>query len=353
MKILFLLKKGVESGGYSASKKGGLYNSATILSEELYQLGYETKVVQVVDGNGVDKEVYDYRPDVCVIEALWVTPAKIREVAKLHHNVEFIVRIHSELSFLQNEGIAMGWIGEYIEDGDIGVAFNSEETTYEFRNLYGRDKRIGYLPNIYHSVGTNEYNNRKFTRERLAYFFSSPKKPSLRRINVGCFGAIRPLKNQLIEAVSAITYANKYNKELSFYMNTTRQEQGGQTVYKNIISLFEQFPQHSLIELPWMGRHDFLQLLGSMDVNLQCSFSESFNIIAADSTLQHVPMVVSDAIKWAPAITKIPENTVEYIVKKMEQALSFPYFFEWSQVFALNRYNEKAARVWLSSFCDY
>src|SRR5215475_1365432 len=91
----------------------GLYNSAKFAYELLLANGFETKLVEVVDANSIDREVHSYRPDVVIIEALWVTPDKLAENARLHPSVKWIVRLHSEIPFLALEGIAVEWIKGY------------------------------------------------------------------------------------------------------------------------------------------------------------------------------------------------------------------------------------------------
>lgn len=99
LKLLFLLKKNLESGGYSSKVKcSGLYNSASILAEQLRDdLGVETALEIVIDGNAIDKQLAAYKPDLAIIEAIWVTPEKIKELVQLHKKVVFVIRIHSEV----------------------------------------------------------------------------------------------------------------------------------------------------------------------------------------------------------------------------------------------------------------
>ena len=73
MKILFILKDRF----YNQSKNSyGLINSSRQVAEFLETIGYECKVVQVVDYNAIDKELFQYKPDVVIIEALWVTRSR-------------------------------------------------------------------------------------------------------------------------------------------------------------------------------------------------------------------------------------------------------------------------------------
>jgi hypothetical protein len=54
-----------------------------------------------------------------------------------------------------------------------------------------------------------------------------------------------------------------------------------------------------------------------MDIGLQLSFTESFNIVSADFVNHGVPIVVSDAIKWLPFVLKTSTVTYEETIEKM------------------------------------
>jgi hypothetical protein len=88
IKVLFCLKQAVSSGGsYSeqGSSKGGLLNSARFVSNALkHFLKIESEIKIVVDGNGIDREISLYNPDIIILEALWATPAKISELMELY-----------------------------------------------------------------------------------------------------------------------------------------------------------------------------------------------------------------------------------------------------------------------------
>ena len=58
----------------------GLYNSAQFVVNFLQNYGVEVKLVSVLDGNSVDREVTKFNPDIIVLEALWVTPSKLQEL---------------------------------------------------------------------------------------------------------------------------------------------------------------------------------------------------------------------------------------------------------------------------------
>lgn len=103
-------------------------------------------MVHAVDNNCINKFVTEFRPDVVVIEALWVVPEKFDELISLHPKVKWTVRIHSEIPFLAYEGTAMDWIHGYIERG-VQVSVNSRRTQRDIH--YGTGVKPAYTPNYY------------------------------------------------------------------------------------------------------------------------------------------------------------------------------------------------------------
>lgn len=75
-------------------------------------------------------------------------------------------------------------------------------------------------------------------------------RPVRGAIDIGCFGAVRPLKNQLMQAIAAISFARSRGLHLRFHMNGTRIEGGG-PVLKNITAMFARSPDAELVLHPW------------------------------------------------------------------------------------------------------
>jgi len=286
----------------------------------LARYGFDVWLAEAVDGNSIDALVAQYRPDRVVIEAIWVTPEKMAELKRLWPGVAWTVRVHSELPFLSGEGMAISWLAAYLKQG-IEVAFNSRQTVEDFRAMGSST----YLPN-YYPVAT-------------------PRKPqpSTGVLNVGCFGAIRPLKNQLIQAFAACGYADKYGKKMIFHMNGSRIEQNGSNNLKNIQALFDA-TGYTLELHPWMDHAEFVQLVAKMDLCLGVSLSESFMITAADAVSQGVPFVGSEAINWLPFESQAPVGSVDGIVKVMEKASSHRFIKKNTR--ALESFSNRSVRVW-------
>ena len=297
-RVLFIIKKFHDYSGYPQISNG-LRTSALLVVEMLRSEGYDATLVEAIDGNSIDALVAQYKPDRVVIEAIWVTPDKMAELQRLWPCVEWTVRVHSCLPFLSNEGMAIAWIAAYRNMG-IKVGFNSMQAVSDFLTIWD----VGYLPNYYPSQPQ-----------------AVKRHPSF-MLNIGCFGAIRPLKNQLIQAFAAISYANDRGMSLTFHMNGSRIEQNGSNNLKNIVALFKAAGQ--TLELhPWMNHDDFLKLVASMDMCMSVSLSESFCIVAADAVSQGVPFVGSGAIQWLPYEAQAPTDSVSGIVGVMNGAHSF------------------------------
>jgi hypothetical protein len=329
-RILFICKKRVDSYGISF----GLLNSATFIKNALKKKDISAKVVCVEDNNGIDKEVYDFKPTHVIIHALWVIPSKFQILMRKYPTIKWIVRIHSQLPFLANEGIAFDWIYQYNRISESNKNFILSGNHKEFNeDIISLGIKSIYLPNIYCPLRQSKL-----------------KKPKDNCLNISCFGALRPMKNHLIQAVAAINYADSHKKKLRFHINGNRIEQKGDQPLRNMRAIFDN-SKHELIEHDWMNHDDFIELTKEMDIGLQISLSESFNIVTADSVNNKVPVVVSDEIDWLPGWTKAEATSTDSIARKIDSNLF------WNKVtfgllttinnFYLNCYNRKALKVWL------
>lgn len=294
-KVLFILKR-KETQNPSEGHIGvstGLYNSASFMDTMLVDLGVNSQMVIVTDNNDIDREVTKHRPSHVIIEALWVVPSKFAVLQKLHPTVTWIIRLHSEMPFLAGEGMAMDWLGDYSGYRNIVIACNSPRMTHDVKKYLAHrndwedeetNEKVIYLPNYYPTeMKTKEY------------------KVADDVIHIGCFGAIRPLKNQLSQAHAALEFAKTLGKKLVFHINSSRIEQKGDSVMNNFHGLFQQMAPkgHVLTGHVWTPRDQFLELCAQMDIGMQVTFSETFNIVGADIISQGVPLVGSIEIPWA------------------------------------------------------
>ena len=228
--------------------------------------------------------------------------------------------------------MAVKYIKEYHSLGRVDVCPNSEKFHEDLESSLSIKTAV--LPNYYPLGDAPSYS----LKDR-------------HEIDIGCFGAIRPLKNQLIQAMSAMGYAEKECKLLRFHINAGRVERG-QEELKNMRALFEG-TKHELVEHGWLSHADFLVLVRKMDVGMQVSFSESFNIVAADFVGCNVPLVGSPDIEWLhPLFTSDPNSSSE-----IRHAIGRVLFLSKMGMQRLNRarlheYDRDSEKAWLK-YLDY
>lgn len=323
----------------------GLFNSARFVREMLESIGYDTDLVHVLDNNCIDKEVTRFKPDIVIIEAYWVVPEKFDVLVKLHPNVKWVIRNHSRLPFLANEGIAMDWSIKYAAHKNVFVSSNADNTNEEMRVIIANaypdmpieelDYKCPYLPNYYPIDDVYEKINRCDRKNKEV-------------LDIGCFGAVRPLKNQLIQAVAAIKFANRMGKQLRFHINSTRMENKGDQVLKNLRLLFAALP-HELVEHDWVPHSEFLDIIASMDIGMQVSYTETFNIVTADMVSRCVPVVVSNEVEWISSIFHADPNSSDDIANVLEKAWYYGFmtqYFDFNKI-KLKDYDRKSKHVWV------
>lgn len=333
MRVLFICKKRVNGYGVSL----GLVNSANFVRNFLNYFGIASKVAMVHDANQVDKVVTEYAPTHIICEALWVTPNKFKELLSLkrHQNRIWINRLHSQIPFIANEGMAFEWIKELQAvkslHSNFYISCNSMEFNNDINEIFNMNSI--YLPNIYHPTEATD---------RIEH---RPKPDGV--IDVGCFGAIRPMKNHLMQAVAAIEFANRSGLHMHFHINAGRTEQHGDQALRNLRALFSA-TDHVLVEHDWMIHAEFIKVVRTMDVGMQVSFSETFNIVAADFVHNNIPLVGSHEIEWLSPLFKADPNSSQDIVRVLDRAFS-SIMSHYLNRLGLWNHNRKAKSVWLTS----
>ncbi len=134
-------------------------------------------------------------------------------------------------------------------------------------------------------------------------------------------GSLRPMKNQLTQAIAAIKYADSKGKKLNFHINGTRKEQLGENVLKNLEALFKD-SKHSLVKHDWLNHKDFIDLILTMDCGLQVSLSETYNIVTADFVSNSIPVVCSNEIPFVAKVCKVSTKDIDEIAEKIDYVIT-------------------------------
>ena len=346
-KILFILKRREDYSAATHSHIGlstGLYNSASFVHDMLLHDKIESVLEVAIDNNCIDRLVTKHRPTHVIIEALWVVPSKFTVLQRLHPDVTWIVRLHSEMPFIAGEGNALDWLGDYSRFRNVVIGVNAprmlRETRLYLQHLNQWDtattnQRVMYLPNFY----PQEYKTKSIDRKKDW-------------VDVSCFGAIRPLKNHLVQAFGAIEFAEHIGKQLRFHVNAGRIEMQGGPALNNLKGLFQQISSHGheLVNHAWTPREQFLELCATMDLGLQVSFSETFNIVGADLISQGVPLVGSTEIPWLHGMSAADPTSSEDICRKLLFAYRHPWISTRINQWQLTNYTNTTARIWAKYF---
>ncbi|HRZ18581.1 MAG TPA: glycosyltransferase family 1 protein [Methanofastidiosum sp.] len=320
----------------------GLFNSARFVVDSLNENDVEAKLVTVIDNNSIDKEVFNYKPTHVIIEAFWVVPEKFEILHKLHPNVLWIIRNHSEIPFLAAEGMSMDWISKYTQYANVYLACNSPRACQDVKIILHSarpelsyeeiNNLVIYLPNCYptHVPKKKEHD----IKDNV--------------INIMCCGAIRYLKNQLAQAIAAIKFADDLGYTLHFHINSTRVETQSNPVLRNIRKLFENSIKHKLVEHGWVSHGNFLELIKTMDMGMQVSFTETFNIVTADMVICNLPVVVSNEVTWATFLCKADPNNIDNIVETMKNVWELKDFgfLQSRNITKLTNFVEESIILW-------
>lgn len=312
-------------------KAGGLSTNALHTVGVLNSLGIEAHLVPVLNFTEIKKWMADHHPvSHCVIEAVWVEPQEVRELAAKYPKTTFAIRAHSKMGFLQVEPEAITKMRRIIRDHwahpNLWFSTNNEEFAKSLHEVYGQ---VLYLPNLYDikSSPPRKYHNGKV-------------------LKIASFGATRLLKLHPNAALAALQISSRLNRPLEFYINTDKTP-GGDSVRRTIKNMFADYPGAKLIELPWQNSDEFKETIASMDLVLQLSATETFCMVAADAVASGVPVIVGPAITWIPHTEKVDIDDTSDAAARGILAIKFNEWITYNQYVALSEYVHNAKNVWL------
>lgn len=341
--ILFILKRREiynEKSPNNLTLSSGLYNSAKYVSDMLVENQYISNISVVPDSNSIEQEIVKHRATIVIVEALWVTPEKIAQLQKLYPKIHWVIRIHSEVPFLAGEGIALKWIGEYCHIPNVIIGVNSPRMEQSLEIVlktilhnHNVEDKIVYLPNYY---PVYDFSCKDFDKNKD-------------HIDIACFGAIRPLKNHLAQAIAALNFANIIGKKLHFHINGNRIEQKGDSTMKNLSEMFKHLNSigHKLVCHDWLPRSEFLVLCATMDMGMQISLSETFNIVSADFISCNIPIIVTHKeIPWASRMFSAKATDHRSMVDALCLSYTFPKINTFLNKRGLKKYVRTSAYIW-------
>jgi hypothetical protein len=221
-----------------------------------------------------------------VISAAWLPVLDLGKLVIRYPGVEFAVNIHSNVGFLQADSNGVQLLGSYIHLQKELLNFRVSGNSTKFVDwlIAAYSTHPLYLPNLYNLDSTVPVSRPLYNGGTL---------------RIGAFGACRPLKNFLTAAAAAISIGKQLRVPVEFWMNGGRPDGGG-SIERAIRELIRQQAGVSLRILNWSAWPEFLELIGTLHLMIQVSYTESFNMVTADGISKGVPSVVSSAIDWVP-----------------------------------------------------
>jgi hypothetical protein len=237
----------------------------------------------------------------------------------------------------------------YMKQG-VTIASNSPEAYHDMGALAD----VFDLPHGLSAYLPNYYSCEKPKLNWCQVIHGAKVNPENNVLHVGCFGAIRPLKNHVHQALAALKYAHQTGKTLFFHINASRVEGSAGPILRCLRSVFSHHPEHQLIEAPWMSHADFLDYSANMDVVMQVSMSETFNIVAADAVARGIPTLVSSEVPWSHAVQRANPHDVEDIVDSLERVMHLAHHgvAQYLQARSLWRYSQRSKQI-LIDFVSY
>jgi hypothetical protein len=126
----------------------------------------------------------------------------------------------------------------------------------------------------------------------------------------------------------------------------------GEPVKNNIRAVFEQISDsgHQLINHQWTPRDEFLVTCSKMDIGLQCSFSETFNIVGADLISQGVPLVGSKEIPWSSNFFNADPTDSQEMLDKLYRTYNYPQINVKLNQYNLKKYTDNTRKIWNKYF---
>lgn len=313
----------------------GLNVAALTNARVLRQRGIHTTVFPVCNNVDVVDGILEYERDHkkplthVIISAPWMSRYDLTNLVEFFPDIQFVVECHSNVGFLQADPNAMTIIRAVIAlsntHSNILLGGNSEPFVKWASEVYGT--HVVLLPNLYP--------------------ISPPAKKrwdGFLPIRIGVFGAVRPQKNFMTAAAAAMLIQQNVQLPVELHMSTGGEGDGG-SVSRAIDQMVAGIPSFTLIRHLWQPWEEFIQTVEKMDLMIQPSYTESFNMVTADGIVMGVPSVVSNAIRWAPNSWKADSDDVLDIARVGTKLLK-SRFSVYRGMRALKKSNRYALKHW-------
>lgn len=262
-----------------------------------------------------------------VISAPWLSLHDLKSLVRHFRDIRFIVLSHSNVGFLQGDPGGIELFRHYAKlahrERNLFVGANNRGFVEWFNVVYEEHSRV--LPNLY---PTKRVKGKVWNSDVL---------------KIGAFGAIRPEKNFMTAAAAALVIRAGFRCQLELHMSS-----GGEGCQNSTLRAIEEMVKGlegvTLVRHHWQYWDEFIRLIRGMDLVVQVSYTESFNMVTADAISNKVPVVVSEVIRWAPVEWQADADDVIDVADVGVRLLTVPQNYKGSD--ALIRHNRKGLERW-------
>jgi hypothetical protein len=313
----------------------GLNVAALTNARVLSQNGIQTAVFPVRNNIDLVNSINQYNDENVdrlthvIVSAPWLSKMDMVSLIKMYPEINFVIESHSNVGFLQADPLGLRLLRDTLDLSrrykNIHVAGNTSRFVDWMSTVYGGP--VVCLPNLY---PLTEINHRDWDGHST--------------IKIGVFGAVRPLKNFMTAGAAAMAIHSLLNVPVEIHMSIGGEGDGGD-VTRSIEQMTLGVPGVTLVRHPWQPWAEFIQLISKMDLMIQPSFTESFNMVTADGILVGVPSVVSTAITWVPDNWKADSDNALDIARVGIDLLRNPQA-EHEGIAAIQKQNDYGLTYW-------
>jgi hypothetical protein len=295
----------------------GMGVTACYSAKTLCQVGYRAEAKPIFGADDltsfINSQETTPRPVThVVIMAQWIPTMYLAQLARQFPHIKFAQNCHSNVGFLQAEPPAIDLLRGAI-DLETGLpnffaCANNLRLTTALYAMYGRP--VTFLPNLYYLHGQEPVNRPLWNGGLL---------------RVGAFGSLRIYKNFSTAVAAAIELTSNLKCHSEIWINSGRHDGAGNVVYRTAVSWTRNLPNVTLKQFQWSAWPDFKRMVGSMNLLLQPSYTETFNNVTADGICEGTPSVVSESIEWCPASWKSEPDCSSDVAGVARRILFDPY----------------------------
>lgn len=311
----------------------GLGICAINSSKALIQNGVNTQVWPLSSAEMVEKKLNEVEGIThVVIQAPWIPTNTLYKLASKFPDTHFAVNCHSQVGFLQTEPEAVTKMIDLLEleqaTHNIHCSGNSKDFVDWMTDAYQSPCTL--LPNLYY-LDHHAHTHRPTWNGGL--------------LRIGIFGAPRPQKNVMTGVCGAIEIAQMLKAHTEIWVNSGRNETHGKTILEACKRAIARNPYCTFKEYPWAFWPEFRRHIGSMNLLIQASYTESFNQVSADGVAMGVPSVVGPCIRWAPHFWKCDTDSAHDIAVIGHALLNNPHA-QRDGLKSLTQHNEWGFHQW-------